>query len=529
MTGQPRSPFPTARSQRTLRTRSLWPCILILVTLLTVFQTSPSPAKASTPTITGNSFKVILPSGPAGTHVLASSIVPCATPAGRQITVNLTVTDPLGGDARYRTLADQGGSWSYGQIPVRTADVPLGKYGYNQPGSYILNATCSYDDSTSSHQVIVTTYDAVTFVATKGLRFTSSPASPAPNGRITLARIDPCPAPATSVVGNLYYFDKTGYQEVAQTSAVTDSGGAWGPMALTVLAASPQSFYLDVTCYSGIIPTLDYDAVLITVSVPSQPVISYVALGDSYSSGEGNAPPPFDGGTATPADQCHRSPHAWPRILAAQSGIAIRHLACSGATLNDVTAGKYGEPGQVAALAKLNATKVVTLVTVTIGGNDVGFKTILGSCRFYPRCLTNLPSNLATVDLVASQLRFNLLPAIQKAAPAAKIVVVGYPRLFPASKYSNVNCGWLTETKRIALNTLDGHMDSTYKAQVGKFGATYVSTYDSLAGHELCTRNSWVNPITSASTNWLTNANQGHPTYNGQLAMAETVKSALGL
>src|ERR1700691_4183726 len=67
--------------------------------------------------------------------------------------------------------------------------------------------------------------------------------------------------------------------------------------------------------------------------------LSYVAMGDSYSSGEGT--PPFEAGTndKKTGDTCHRSRKAWPFVVAAADpalGSPVL-LACSGATTGDVT------------------------------------------------------------------------------------------------------------------------------------------------------------------------------------------------
>src|SRR5688572_9494164 len=61
-----------------------------------------------------------------------------------------------------------------------------------------------------------------------------------------------------------------------------------------------------------------------------------VSMGDSYSSGEGAGD--YDGETANPLNECHRSTHAWPRKLGVQKG---HHTACSGAKLTHLTKGKW--------------------------------------------------------------------------------------------------------------------------------------------------------------------------------------------
>ena len=99
-----------------------------------------------------------------------------------------------------------------------------------------------------------------------------------------------------------------------------------------------------------------------------------MALGDSFSSGEGA--PPYD---ANPKG-CNRANAGWARRLhhdvAAVGSLDLR--ACSGATVKDV----LSTTGQVGAVAQLPSTPdpSVTLVTITVGGNDVGFGAIVATC-----------------------------------------------------------------------------------------------------------------------------------------------------
>lgn len=109
----------------------------------------------------------------------------------------------------------------------------------------------------------------------------------------------------------------------------------------------------------------------------------YVALGDSYSSGEGN--PPYDQGTDVPTDKCHRSPEAYPYLLAEQaSGWNLGpedFFACSGSTIQNIV---YGQTSQThregAQLDKLSSS--TAKVTISIGGNDVDFSNVLQDCLY---------------------------------------------------------------------------------------------------------------------------------------------------
>ena len=109
----------------------------------------------------------------------------------------------------------------------------------------------------------------------------------------------------------------------------------------------------------------------------------YVALGDSFSSGEGN--PSYDQGTDVPTDQCHRSPKAYPHLLAETTGEwslgPNDFVACSGSLRQNVV---YGQTSQTfregTQLNKLNSS--TGKVTISIGGNDVDFPSVLEDCLY---------------------------------------------------------------------------------------------------------------------------------------------------
>src|SRR5580765_3439619 len=90
---------------------------------------------------------------------------------------------------------------------------------------------------------------------------------------------------------------------------------------------------------------------------------SYVALGDSYSSGVGTRTYLNDG------TSCQRSVYAFPSLIAAARGYALNFRACSGAKVSDVTS------TQLSALSASTA-----YVTISVGGNDAGFTSVLTTC-----------------------------------------------------------------------------------------------------------------------------------------------------
>jgi len=190
-----------------------------------------------------------------------------------------------------------------------------------------------------------------------------------------------------------------------------------------------------------------------------QPVdgAEYVALGDSYSSGEGN--PPYEAGTDNEEmpDVCHRSPKAYgPRLDQMQHLGSMLFEACSGAVTNDIFAANISNPTEPAQLTWLtNTTKVVTL---TIGGNDAGFPFVLEHCVVWaPPIPNNFGCSLDTELESETQARLSALAggpyattpppqsepihsvlsviqAIYARAQSAHVVVGLYPLLFGASK-----------------------------------------------------------------------------------------------
>ena len=177
-------------------------------------------------------------------------------------------------------------------------------------------------------------------------------------------------------------FGPTGY-EGPGTSLVTNS-------------AFPDSAEVDFT--GGLAPHasayFSLEGALTSASLTARPgplLGRYVAIGDSYSAGEGN--PPFLNGTdVKKGDQCHRSNAAYGPLTKKALGISdsdFTFAACSGAIIPDLTNSfknattQYNEGAQLNAIAPSNSPSTTTrgLVTLSIGGNDAKFSTVLGHMR----------------------------------------------------------------------------------------------------------------------------------------------------
>lgn len=198
------------------------------------------------------------------------------------------------------------------------------------------------------------------------------------------------------------------------------------------LISSPYSSQLAL--YASTYPN-SYPEEYEGATIPDQPpAAKYVAMGDSFSSGEGN--PPFEVGSdvseGSGKNQCHRSPEAYPRLLDEDSELGLMHfVACSGATTANAlhggsSNGSWTDPPQVDALSEDTEA-----VTITIGGNDVGFGEFAESCVL-SNCDTSSPIYEGVVENINVKLEnlWETYYSIAVAAPTRKSMYWLILRLF---------------------------------------------------------------------------------------------------
>lgn len=247
----------------------------------------------------------------------------------------------------------------------------------------------------------------------------------------------------------------------------------------------------------------------------------YVALGDSYTAG------PFVPNLLLDRLGCLRSDHDWPHLVAAARGLALRDVSCSGAVADDLSAPQPvlggANPPQLDALDPSVGT-----VSLQIGGNDIGFSEIL------VRCATLLPigtpcrdqytaggtDELARRIAVTATKVDAALVEIRKRAPAARVVVVGYPAILPDAApgcwpllpIAPGDVPYLRGTEK-ALNTM-------LAARAAAAGATFVDVYPPSIGHDACQLLGprWVEPLIP-----LAPAAPVHPNSLGMQGMAAAV------
>jgi lysophospholipase L1-like esterase len=221
---------------------------------------------------------------------------------------------------------------------------------------------------------------------------------------------------------------------------------------------------------------------LLAVAPPAQAAAqSYVALGDSYSSGVGTRSYISDG------TSCQRSVYAFPSLIAAARGYNLNFRACSGAKVSDVTNNQLGALGAS-----------TSYVTISVGGNDAGFTSVITTCaepswasdcngavkKAQGYITTTLPGSLST-----------LYSAIRSKAPNAKVVVVGYPRLFNGEDCNAFT--WFSPTDESQLNATADLLNKTLAAAASARGFAFANPTSAFIGHAVCGSPEWLNGLSN--------------------------------
>lgn len=248
-----------------------------------------------------------------------------------------------------------------------------------------------------------------------------------------------------------------------------------------------------------------------------------IGLGDSFSAGDGA--PPYDRETALGARECRRSlDGAWPGHVARRLGHRVQHLACTGAESPEVTE-QIGRmvPG-------------ADVVTLSVGGNDVKFRDVLLTClaleechdHFSPRDGDRLDRRIARfVPTLAA-----LYDRLRRASGTARVVISGYPRLFPDDGTPNCAGGAfdISPFEGSYLNRRTGRLNAAIRRTAERAGFEYVDVTEAFAGRELrCgARGGFVNPVASNLFAVFSAPTPFHPNAAGQRRLAEVVLAGLG-
>lgn len=259
--------------------------------------------------------------------------------------------------------------------------------------------------------------------------------------------------------------------------------------------------------------------------------VDYVAVGDSYTAGTGAS-------TFIPDFPCDQSPGGYVDLVNNADPVSLAdNVACHGAQLTIRAEGVVPSVSdQIATLSdEKNLSKDTELVSLTAGANDIGVNNALAACvgQDTSGCPTAVLAAQAKLPVVASDL-VHTLSAIHRAAPRARIVVLGYPMLFDPNAAPDSESAadqTLVNQGTVALNYTLAASVATANA-LYRTNAQYVDVTARFAGHAVNNfGSSWIclevfapcfNSVPNDPRNF-------HPNPLGHAAYAEALLGAVKL
>ena len=252
---------------------------------------------------------------------------------------------------------------------------------------------------------------------------------------------------------------------------------------------------------------------------------TYVALGDSYASGP-LVPAQVDAG-------CQRSSNNYAHLLAERLGLELTDATCSGARTHNMT-----EPQPVDTWPTPNPPQFdrldrrTDLVTLHIGGNDIGFVDIALECGqaalTAQRCADHFSSGgIDRLDVAIADVAPKIdavLDGIRARAPKARVLVLGYPSIFRHGDAASCPAMGYGEDDARYLRAVEEKLNATIARMAKANGAEYVDTFGPSAGRSACDLPAfrWVEPLVPAHA-----AMPIHPNLNGMLGFADLLEQVL--
>ncbi|MDO7883123.1 GDSL-type esterase/lipase family protein [Salinibacterium soli] len=305
--------------------------------------------------------------------------------------------------------------------------------------------------------------------------------------------------------------------------------------------------------------------------------LEYVALGDSYQAGFGLEPysttTPFTGNP----NGCYQSQDDYPSRVAASLGLDVTDQTCSGAVTANIgypdgvtftnppaaqplPALATGDELQVTLagltvpeLQKAGLSDSTAVVTVGIGGNDLGFSHIAEACIrtgvdpssepvylalelgiSVPNCADYFgdPTTYPTADLftrmtdaVAPRID-GVLDAIAELAPNAQVFVVGYPMVTPADATNacftdptTPNSVPFSGTDLEFIHSVEIALDGALQTGAEEHGFHFVTSWASSANNTLCSAEPWIWGLTAYENSQPTCDANYLPVLNGEICV----------
>jgi lysophospholipase L1-like esterase len=257
----------------------------------------------------------------------------------------------------------------------------------------------------------------------------------------------------------------------------------------------------------------------------------YVALGDSYTAGPLI---PTQLSNAQIPGGCLQSDHNYPHLLSSRLHLSFSDASCSGATTDNLTiSDPTGNGTNAPQFNRLSAH--TSVVTLGMGGNDIGFSDIAITCgEGGLNDPTGTPCQNTYVvqgdDIISDRIAAlkphlgTAIDGIHTTSPGAKVFVVGYPAILPDTGSGCFPTIPITPGDVPYLRAKERELNQAIKTVAGAHHAIYVDTYTPSIGHDGCapTATRWIEPAVPTAK-----AAPLHPNTNGEQAMSNIVATVM--
>ena len=271
--------------------------------------------------------------------------------------------------------------------------------------------------------------------------------------------------------------------------------------------------------------------VLISILVLAAPAAAapdpaYVSLGDSYAAG-----PLIP--VQVPLFGCLKSNNNYANLTARNLGLTLKDASCSGAETEDMTSPQNVDPDGPNPPQFDSLTKRTRIVTVQIGGNDIGFSSIARDCA-------NATSNEGTPcqdryvhdgrDEISERIQATapkvaaVLQSIHQRSPKARVFIVNYAAILPDE---GPGC-WpqmpITDGDVPYVRAKEKELNAMIAAQAAANGAELLDWYTASIGKDACKPPviRWVEPVVPVNA-----AAPVHPNLGGMIGASELLTAAL--
>jgi len=264
---------------------------------------------------------------------------------------------------------------------------------------------------------------------------------------------------------------------------------------------------------------------MLALAAPASADTQYVSLGDSYAAGP-LIPlqiPPFG---------CLKSNNNYAHLASRQLGLALTDPSCSGAETEDMTNPQNVDPDGPNPPQFNSLTTKTRIVTIQIGGNDIGFSSIARDCtsttnegtpcqdRYVHDGRDEISERIqATAPLVAA-----VIQGIHQRSPKARVLFVNYAAILPDT---GPGC-WpqmpITDGDVPYVRAKQKELNAMVATQAAANGAELIDWYTASIGHDACQLPvvRWVEPVVPVNA-----AAPIHPNLGGMMGASDLLVAAL--